>query len=65
MSAQGSPERPAAGAVRTWVRVVDGRLVVTWQTANEFGWSASETRPLTLPERLAWWAARRQPKVGG
>jgi len=48
--------------VRGWVRLVDGRLVLTWQRQTASGWEQGGTRPLTLKERVAWRLARRTPK---
>jgi hypothetical protein len=48
--------------VRGQVRIVEGRFVLTWQTKTAEGWQHGGTRPLTLPERLAWQIAGRVPK---
>jgi hypothetical protein len=53
------------GDTRAWVRHLDGRFVLTWQTRVAPGsddWQQGGTRPLTLRERLAWQAAKRVPK---
>lgn len=53
------------GDTRAWIRLVDGRFVLTWQTRVAPGsddWQPGGTRPLTLKERIAWQAAKRVPK---
>lgn len=54
--------RKMAGHVRAWVRLVEGRLVLTWQTQAGNEWRRGGTRPLTFSERLRWRIARRTPK---
>ena len=50
------------GDVRAWVRVVDGRLVLTWQRRTVASWEQGGTRPLTFTERVGWRLAGRTPK---
>lgn len=53
-----------APETRAWVRLVDGRFVVTWQVATpDGGWRPGGTRPLTRREQALWRAAKRVPKV--
>lgn len=58
-----SPDPSSAGGpVRTWVREVDEKLVLTWQVETADGWQKGGERPLTRRERLEWRVKATVPK---